>query len=222
MKPIKNLQQFRNNRIIGNGQIYVSIAGVDPLDSPAMVFLDYEGTIAVPTPIKTNYNGQPVIDGVAYNTLYVNYDYSLQIVDAVNVELFNPFISESSNDAEGIPDAPVDNNVYSRLNGSWQSNYVFATVPLTISPSNTGQTLVKTSSGSGSTWQVAGTGNLQSFIIIENFTGSDLTLERAAGETFSIASKSGFSSSVEVLAWSTGKLVSSGASWFFIGPEDED
>jgi len=82
--------------------------------------------------------------------------------------------------------------------------------------------LVKNSSGSGSTWQIAGTGNLQSFIIIENFTNTDLTLERAAGETFSIASKSGFSSSVEVLGWSTGKLVSSGASWFFIGAEDDN
>jgi hypothetical protein len=95
MKPITNLQQYRNGRIIGKGQIYVGIAGVDPLDSPAMVFLDYEGTISVPTPIKTDYNGQPVIDGVVYNTLYVDYDYSLQIVDADNVELFAPFISST-------------------------------------------------------------------------------------------------------------------------------
>jgi len=119
MKPIKNLQQFRNNRIIGNGQIYVSTAGVDPLDNPEMVFLDYEGTIAVPTPIKTNYNGQPVIDGVAYNTLYVNYDYSLQIVDADNVELFNPFISEQVAVDSGIPDAPANGQQYGRKDNAW-------------------------------------------------------------------------------------------------------
>ena len=150
MKPIKNLQQFRNNRIIGNGQIYVSTAGVDPLDNPAMVFLDYEGTIAVPTPIKTNYNGQPVIDGVAYNTLYVNYDYSLQIVDADNVELFNPFISEQVAVDSGIPDAPANGQQYGRKDNAWD------VIPVSSASTKTVQFRAQTGQGENSDPQNTG------------------------------------------------------------------
>lgn len=93
MIAIPDITAIRFNETAGEGQIYVGLAGVDPTTSPESVYLDYAGTNSVATPIRTDANGQPVVDGVVYNALYVDYNYSIQIVDADNVELFSPYKS---------------------------------------------------------------------------------------------------------------------------------
>ncbi len=90
MKNIPDLQQVRFNKVVANGMVYVGLAGSDPIDNPVSVYTDYAGTNLVQTPIKLDYNSQAVIDGVVYSALYVDFAYSVQIVDADNVKLFTP------------------------------------------------------------------------------------------------------------------------------------
>jgi len=95
MIAIPDIQPFRYSKPASNGRLYVGAAGANPLTTPLSVYFDYAGTDSQPTPIALDFNGLPVhpITGQVYPTVYVDYNYSVQIVDADNVELFNPFIS---------------------------------------------------------------------------------------------------------------------------------
>ena len=112
MIAITDFDSDRYGKKAADGQIFIGLAGQDPFENPVSVFTDYQGLTSIQTPLRLNAQGLPVnpFTGEIYDTLYVNFDYSVQIVTADNVDFFTPY--RSNDTTEG----PTPSNTFAVVN----------------------------------------------------------------------------------------------------------
>lgn len=83
-------QQFtdKSGKPLTNGYIYIGQPGLDPQAYPLPVFFDANGTIAAPSPLRTNQSGFPTDGAGNPKRIYTTGQFSIRVRDANGVQIY--------------------------------------------------------------------------------------------------------------------------------------